>query len=85
MLGFEGVLAALAAVAGQSDGVDHAVVAELGCGDPVPGKGFAEGLEDDRGGDSGVRGHVQGVAGAVVEPGDDLDVRAGRPSGWVSR
>ena len=27
---------------------------------------------DDRGGDRAVRGHVQGVAGAVVEPGDDL-------------
>lgn len=38
--GFEGVLAPLAAVPGQSDGRDHAVVVERGRGDPLPGKGF---------------------------------------------
>jgi len=79
--GFEGVLASLAAVAGQSDGVDHAVVGECGCGDPVPGKGFAECLDHDWGGDPGVGAHLQGVAGAVVEPADDLDVRAGSAVG----
>ena len=79
--GFEGVLASLTAVAGQSDGVDHAVVGECGCGDPVPGKGFAECLDHDWGGDPGVRAHLQGVAGAVVEPADDLDVGAGSAVG----
>jgi hypothetical protein len=79
--GFEGVLASLATVAGQSDGVDHAVVGERGRGNPVLGKGFAERGEHDRGGDPGVCGDVQGVAGAVVEPGDDLDVGAGSAVG----
>jgi len=80
--GFEGVLAALASVSGQSDGVDHAVVGERGGGDPVPGKGFSERGDHDRGGDPGVGADVEGVAGAVVEPADDLDVRAG-PAGAV--
>ena len=43
--------------------------------------GFAERALDDRGGDPGVRGDVQGVAGAVVEPADDLDVGAGSTVG----
>ena len=79
--GFEGVLASLAAVAGQSDGVDHAVVGERRRGNPVPGKGFAESGDHDRGGDPDIRVHVQGVAGAVVEPTDDLHVGAGSAVG----
>jgi len=79
--GFEGVLAALASVSGQSDGVDHAVVGERGGGDPVPGKGFAECGDHDRGGDPPVGVDVEGVAGAVVEPSDDLDLRAGSAVG----
>ena len=75
----KGVLASLAAVAGESDRVDHAVVCEGGGGDSVLGKGFAECLEHDRGGDPGA--DVQGVAGAVVEPGDDLHIGAGSAVG----
>ncbi len=48
---------------------------------PVPGKGFSERGEHDRRGDPGVRGHVQGEAAAVVEPADDLHVRAGSAVG----
>jgi hypothetical protein len=69
----ESVAAAAVDVAGQADGVDHAVVGEGGCGDAVLACGFAESGLHDRGGDPGVGRHVQGVAGAVVEPGDDLD------------
>ncbi|MEI2809084.1 MAG: hypothetical protein V9F00_02395 [Nocardioides sp.] len=43
--------------------------------------GFGEGLEHDPSGDPGVGGDVQGVAGVVVEPGDDLGVAA-RAAGW---
>ena len=39
--------------------------------------GVAEGVSHDRPGDAGVGADVQGVAGMVVEPGDDLDVSAG--------
>ena len=74
---FEGVLAAAAAVAGESDGVDHAVVGERGCGVSVQVSGLSEGGQDGLGGDRLVGGDVQGVAGVVVEPGDDLDVVAG--------
>jgi len=70
----EAVAAALAAVAGQSDGVDHPVVGQGRGWNAVLTCGFAERALDDRGGDPGVRGHVQGVAGAVVEPADDLDI-----------
>ena len=72
---------AAAAAAGEADGVDHAVVGQRGGGDAVLGNGFAEGGEHDRGGDPGVGGDVQGVAGAVVEPADDLDVGAGSAVG----
>ncbi|MEI2811984.1 MAG: hypothetical protein V9F00_17895 [Nocardioides sp.] len=66
-----------AAVPARPDGVDHAVVGQRGCGISVLGSGGAEGGQHDRGGDPGVGGDVEGVAGAVVEPGDDLDVGAG--------
>ena len=38
--------------------------------------GLPEGVQDTVGGDSSVRGDVQDVARVVVEPGDDLAVRA---------
>jgi hypothetical protein len=75
--GFEGVLAALSAVAGESDGVDHAVVGECGCGVSVQVSDLGEGDQHDPSGDPGMCGHVQGYPGVVVEPGDDLDVGAG--------
>ena len=71
-LALEGV--ASAAAAGEAGRVDHAVVGQGGGRDPVLGCGFAEGGGDDRSGDPGVCGDVQGVAGAVVEPADDLHV-----------
>ena len=56
---------------------------DAGVTDPVVGVGvpvdavlnccLAEGGLHDGGGDHPVCGHVKGVAGAVVEPGDDLD------------
>ena len=70
----EGV--ASAAAAGEPDGVDHAVVGQGGGRDPMWAAACAEGGGDDRAGDPAVGGDVQGVAGAVVEPGDDLDVGA---------
>jgi hypothetical protein len=69
----EPVAASLAAEAGQSDCVDHAVIGQGGCGNSVLTCGFAEAGGHDGGGERPVRGHVQGVAGAVVEPADDLD------------
>ena len=62
---------------GQPGGEDHAVVGECGCGNPVLGNGFTECLEHDRSGDPVVDGHREGVAGAVVEPGQDLGVGTG--------
>ena len=55
---FEGVAASLAAVAGEADGVDHAVVGEGGCGNAVLCGGFSEGVGDDGGGDGAVGGDV---------------------------
>jgi hypothetical protein len=40
----------------------------------VGGDRGAEGVAGDRSGDAGPGGHVQGVAGVVVEPGEDLGV-----------
>ncbi len=68
-----------AAAAGESGGVDHPVVGQRGGRNAVLGNGFAEAAEHDRAGDPGMRGHVQRVAGAVVEPAEDLHVdRAAR-------
>jgi hypothetical protein len=77
-LGLERVPAAGAAqtAAGQSGGVDHAVVGERGCRESVQVTGLPEGGQHDGSCDSGVGGDVQGVAGVVVEPGDDLGVGA---------
>jgi hypothetical protein len=43
----------------------------------VLGCGLAEGGLDDLGGDPQMGTDVQGVAGAVIEPADDLDIDAG--------
>src|SRR6266568_5274843 len=71
--GFESVTAG---VSGESGGVDHAVVGEGGGGDAVCGSGFTELFDDGVAGDAQVGGDAQGVAGVVVEEGDDLDVAA---------
>jgi hypothetical protein len=68
---------ASAAAAGEAGGVDHAVVGQRGGWIAVLGGGLGEGGDHDRCGDAGVRREVQGVAGVVVEPGDDLGVGAG--------
>ena len=70
--GLEGVAAAFAA--GEAGGVDHGVVGERGRGNPVVSTGLVEGVDNDRAGYAPVHGDGQGVAGAVVEPGDDLGV-----------
>ena len=74
--GLEAVAAAGAAQAatGQAGGEHHAVVGERGGRDPVCGNGFAELGDHDRTGDPVVGGDTQGVAGVVVEPGQDLGV-----------
>ena len=70
--GLEGVSAAFAA--GEAGGVDHGVVGERGRGKAVLSTGLVEGVDDDRAGYAPIHGDGQGVAGMVVEPGDDLGV-----------
>ena len=72
----EGVAAAFAA--GEAGGVDHAVVGEGGGGDAVGGGGWRKLATTIGGGDAVVGGDGEGVAGVVVEPGEDLGVGAGR-------
>jgi hypothetical protein len=48
----------------------------------VLGQGLSEGGSDDGAGDLWVCADVQGVAGAVVEPADDLHVGAGLAVGF---
>ena len=74
-------LVAAAAAAGEPHGVDHAVVGQRGGGVSVRGCGCGEGGQHDRGGDPRVGADVQGVAGVVIEPGDDLDIGAGAAVG----
>ena len=75
--GLEAVAAA--AAAGEAGGEDHAVVGQRGGGDPVLGDGCrGRWSTHDRAGDPAVGGDGQGVAGVVVEPGQDLGVGAGR-------
>jgi hypothetical protein len=69
-LGLEAVESAPAS--GESGGEDHAVVGEGRGGDAVLTCGLAEGDEHGWSGDALVRADVQGVAGAVVEPREDL-------------
>ena len=73
--GLEAVAAAFSA--GQPGGVDHPVVSECRGRDPVLRNGFTERDDHDRPGDPDMRGDAEGVAGVVIEPGDDLYVRAG--------
>ena len=68
--GLEGVSAAFPA--GEAGGVDHGVVGERGRRKAVVSTGLVEGVDNDRAGDTPMHGDGQGVAGAVVEPGDDL-------------
>jgi hypothetical protein len=76
-LGLEAVAGAGALAApGQAGGEDDAVVGQRGDRDLVRCNGFPEGPDDDGAGDPVVRGDREGVAGVVVEPGQDLAVRA---------
>ena len=67
---------AATAAAGQAGGEDHAVVSQGGGGDSAGGDGGAEGGEHHRAADTPMGGDRQGVAGMVVEEGQDLDVGA---------
>ena len=78
-LGLEGVAAA--AAAGEAGGEHHPVVGQVDAGARVPAHGVTERVEHDRAGDPLVGGDRQGVAGVVVEPGEDLDVDAGAERG----
>ena len=69
----EGVAAASSAR--EAGGEDHAVVGEGGGRDAVLRAGGAEGQQDGGPGDPDMGGDGQGVAGVVVEPGQDLGVR----------
>src|SRR4051812_34131803 len=71
---------ASAVAAGEAGGVDGAVVGEGGERVAVLGSGPDEAGDHDRRGDPGVRRDVQGVAGVVVQPGDDLGVGGGAQS-----
>ena len=75
--GFEVVAAASAA--GEA-GVDHGVVGQYRCRDPVCFSCCGERLDNGVAGDSGVGGDREGVARMVVEPDQDLDIGvAGEP------
>jgi len=69
--------AGTASATGEPGGEDHPVVGERGGRDAVLGYGCTELVEHDRAGDPGVGGDPQGVAGVVIEPGQDLGVGAG--------
>jgi hypothetical protein len=70
--GLEAVAAAFPA--GEAGGVDQAVVGEGGGGDAVGGAGGPEGAKDDPAGGDRAGGQVEGVAGVVIDPRDDLDL-----------
>ena len=71
---FEVVPAACAT--GVSGGEHHPVIGQGRSRDPMSSNGLSEGGEHDWAGHPGVRGDRQGIAGAVIEPGQDLAVRA---------
>lgn len=76
-IGEEGLEAvASSADAGEAGGVDEAVVGEHRCRNAVCFGCCGELGDDDRGCDPGVGGDGEGVAGVVVEEGEDLDVGA---------
>ena len=73
--GFEGVAAA--AAAGEAGGEDHAVVGQRRCWGPWRATAARKVSTHDGAGDPEMGGDRQGVAGVVVEPGQDLAVGAG--------
>jgi hypothetical protein len=79
-------MVAAASSAGEAACVDHGVVGEYRGRIAALGCGFAERGRDDRAGDAAVGGDREGVAGVVVEPGEDLGVGAIReaPVGGVA-
>lgn len=72
----EGLEAVAAWSPGEPGGVDHAVVGQGGGGSSVLVAGRVERGHHQRAGDPSVSGEVQGVAAAVIQPGDDLAVGA---------
>ena len=60
----------------QADGEHAAVVGECGGREAMRGSGFTERGEHDWSGHGAVGGDGQGVAGAVIEPGQDLHIGA---------
>jgi hypothetical protein len=62
--------------AGQAGGENHAVVSQGRGRDSVRGAGGAEGAQHVSAGHPGVGGERQGIAGVIVEPGQDLGVPA---------
>lgn len=76
-VGFQCGASTLAAATCEADGVDDAVVGECGCGVVALAGRQVERVCDDLGGDASVGGDVEGVAGMIIDPGDDLDVGAG--------
>jgi len=76
--------AAAAAAPGEPDGVDHAVVDQRRSWRAMDGNRGPERGQHDSCGDPVVGGDRQRVAGAVIEPGDDLHTGAGAAVGRVS-
>ena len=68
--GLEAVAAA--AAAGQAGGEHHAVVGQRRCRRPMLGDRSAEGVHHDGARDPAVGGDGQGVAGVIIQPGQDL-------------
>jgi len=72
--GLQGVAAA--AAAGEAGGVDEGVVGQDRGRKPLVGARVEEGVDHDGAGDVVVGGDGEGVAGVVIEPGEDLGVGA---------
>ena len=76
-LGEEGLeVVAAASAAGEAGGVDEPVVGQDRGGIPVLGCGGVEAGDHGFAGDAALDGDGEGVAGVVVEPGEDLGVGA---------
>ena len=73
-LGLEAVASTF--TAGEAGGEDHAIVGEGGGGDTELVNGVPEGGDDAGPGDARMGGDAEGVAGAVIEPAEDLHVGA---------
>ncbi|MPM03227.1 hypothetical protein SDC9_49492 [bioreactor metagenome] len=65
----------------EPDGIDQAVVGQRRGGVSVLVTGLTERVTHDPSGDRGMCCGVEGVAGVVVEPGDDLHIASGAPVG----